>query len=132
MGYSTQKRTWIIRYFEQNPDKEICVNDIHRFLLENDIQTNITTIYRYLEQLVEQGTVLKSVNGMKEMATFRYMNGKQGCCDHLHLKCLKCGKIQHRDCGFMDEIARHIGLEHGFVIDCKASYLAGLCNDCRQ
>lgn len=130
MGYSTQKRTWIIQYLEQNKDKEVCVNDIHEFLLQNDIQTNVTTIYRYLDRLVEQGTVLKSVNGIKETATFRYIDGEEDCLSHLHLKCVKCGKIQHLDCGFMNEIARHIGFEHGFKIDCKASYLAGVCRNC--
>lgn len=132
MGYSTKKRAWILQYFSENPDKDVCVNDIYEFLLENDIEINVTTIYRYLDKLVEQGIVLKTIHGKKEQATFQYMNGKEECCHHLHMKCQKCGRILHLDCGFMSEIVEHIGKGHGFVINCKDSYIAGVCRECSQ
>ncbi len=130
-GYATKRRAWILQYLEENQDKDICVNDIYDFLKENDVEVNVTTIYRYLDKLVEQGVVLKTVHGKKEQATYQYMNGKEGCCHHLHMKCRKCGKIEHLDCGFMSEIIEHIGKQHGFMIDCKESYIAGLCSSCR-
>lgn len=131
-GYSTKKRTWILQYFSDNPDRDICVNDIHEFLAENEMDVNVTTIYRYLDKLVEQGIVLKTVHGKKEQATFQFMNGRKECCHHLHMKCKGCGRIQHLDCGFMAEIAEHIGEEHGFVIDCRNSYITGLCRECNR
>lgn len=132
IGYSTEKRAWILKYFEEHQDREVCVNDILRFLEKNGINVNITTIYRNLDKLIEQGMVLKTVHGKKEQATFQYIKGKEGCCQHLHMKCKLCGKIWHLDCGFMKEIASHIGEEHGFVIDCKESYIAGVCRSCNQ
>lgn len=131
-GYSTKKRAWILRYFEENPDREVSVNDIHDFLQQNELDVNVTTIYRYLDKLVEQGMVLKTLHGKKEQATYQYMNGRKECGHHLHLKCRKCGKIKHLDCGFMNEIASHIGKEHGFLIDCRESYLTGLCRECSE
>lgn len=130
-GYSTKKRTWILQYLEENQDKDISVNDIREFLIENGMEVNVTTIYRYLDKLVEQGVVLKTVHGKKEQATYQYMNGKEGCSHHLHMKCRKCGKIEHLDCGFMSEIIEHVGMQHGFIIDCKESYIAGVCSLCR-
>lgn len=129
-GYATKKRTRILKYFEENPDKDVCVNDIYEYLKTNDMNVNVTTIYRYLDKLVEQGVVLKTVHGKKEQATYQYMEGRMGCCHHLHMKCRKCGKIQHLDCGFMEEIMKHMGQEHGFVIDCRKSYIAGVCREC--
>ena len=129
-GYSTKKRTWILQYFSEHPDQDVCVNDIHEFLKGNAMDVNITTIYRYLDKLVEQGIVLKTVHGRKEQATYQYMDGRLECCHHLHMKCKECGRIQHLDCGFMKEIAEHIGEEHGFVIDCRDSVITGLCREC--
>lgn len=132
IGYATKKRAWIIKYFAQNPDRDICVNEIYEYLNENGMDMNITTIYRNIDKLVEQGVVLKTVHGKKEQATYQYMKGKEGCIHHLHMKCEKCGRILHLDCGFMSEIVEHIGNEHGFMIDCRNSYIAGLCKECRE
>lgn len=130
-GYSTRRREEILRFFSENPDREAGVNEIYDFLIERSVKVNITTIYRYLDRLVEQGVVLKTVHGKKEQATYQFMNGREECGYHLHLKCTQCGRIQHLDCGFMREIQTHVGMEHGFVIDCRQSFLSGLCKDCR-
>lgn len=130
-GYSTKKRTYILNYFAEHPDREIGVNELHSYLLENEQEANVTTIYRYLDRLVDQGIVFKTVHGSKTQATYHYMDGKEECCRHLHLKCKVCGKIQHLDCGFMEEIVEHISGDHGFDIDCRDSYLAGICRECR-
>ncbi len=131
-GYSTRKREEILRFFSENPDREVGVNEIYEYLIERSARANVSTIYRYLDRLVEQGIVFKTVHGRKEQATYQYMNGRKECFHHLHLKCSKCGKIQHLDCGFMKEIQAHVGMEHGFVIDCQNSFLTGLCSDCRD
>ena len=54
------------------------------------------------------------------------------CSHHLHMHCVKCGKVFHLNCSFMDEIAHHLNEEHGFVIDCEKSVLMGLCEECRK
>lgn len=129
-GYATRKREWILKFLADNPDREVGVNEINEFLTDNSIEVNLTTIYRYLDRLVEQGIVLKTAHGKKEQATYQYINGKAECGHHLHMKCTGCGKVMHLDCGFMEEIAAHVRLEHGFTIDCKNSYLMGLCRNC--
>ena len=50
---------------------------------------------------------------------------------HLHLKCVKCGKIIHLECHFMEEISHHIEESHGFTLQCKNSILYGVCKECK-
>lgn len=131
-SYSTKKKSSILHFFEDNPDQEVGVHEVHDFLTNQNMEMNLTTVYRNLDKLVEQGIVIKSVHGKKEQATYRYLKGREGCSQHLHLKCTRCGMIMHLDCEFMREIAEHIQVDHGFLIDCRESYIAGLCAGCRQ
>ena len=48
----------------------------------------------------------------------------------LHLKCVRCGRIYHLDCHFMDEVRAHLMAEHGFTLQCEGSVLYGLCRSC--
>lgn len=131
-SYSTKKKASIMQYFENNPDKEVGVHDLYEYLMEQELEMNLTTVYRNLDKLVEQGVVVRSVHGKKDQATYRYLKGREGCSHHLHLKCKNCGYIMHLDCGFMKEIAKHIEGDHGFMIDCKESYITGLCAQCSE
>ena len=46
-------------------------------------------------------------------------------------KCVKCGKIIHLECHFMEEISHHIEESHGFTLQCKNSILYGVCKECK-
>ena len=93
---------------------------------------NITTIYRYLDKLAKEGTVMKYVAEKGSQAVYQYVEMGHHCEEHLHLKCVSCGCIIHLECAFMDEIAEHILKDHGFTLQCKNSIIYGLCRECRK
>ena len=130
-SYSTEKRAKILKYLENHSDDDVCVKDIEEHLRDNDgISVNVTTIYRYLDKLAKDGQILKhsSENGMN--TTFQYIKSEHSCHNHLHMKCSNCGKIQHMDCGFMDEFKKHMYEHHRFILECKTSMLYGICEAC--
>ena len=63
---------------------------------------------------------------------FQYVDEGRHCREHLHLKCVQCGRIYHLDCHFMDEVRAHLMAEHGFTLQCEGSVLYGLCRYCAQ
>ena len=93
--------------------------------------SSLTTIYRYLDRLEKDGTVIRYVSGQGSQAAYQYVEQGKGCCDHLHLQCVKCGRIYHLDCAFMKEISEHIEKDHGFELQCRNSVLYGICKDCK-
>jgi Fur family ferric uptake transcriptional regulator len=129
-GYSTQKREKIMQYLQDNRDRTVTIGDIVLYLQGVGLTVNISTIYRYLEKLEQQGLLLKTVNGKREQSSFQYIGDRDECHNHLHMKCQMCGTVFHLDCGFMEEIAGHIMKEHGFSINCQDSYLTGICAQC--
>lgn len=130
-GYATASRKRILDFLKKNSDRTVTVADIDGYLKECDSEVNITTIYRYLDKLAGEGTVIKYVAEKGGKAVYQYVEQGHRCDEHLHIKCVKCGCIVHLECDFMDEIAEHILRDHGFALQCKNSILYGTCEKCR-
>lgn len=130
-GYATASRKRILEFLKSNSDRAVTATDIATYLKENDSEVNITTIYRYLDKLANEGTVIKYVAEKGSKAVYQYVEQGHRCEEHLHLKCVKCGCIIHLECAFMHEISEHIEKDHGFVLQCKNSILYGICRKCR-
>lgn len=131
-GYTTTSRTKILEFLKNNCDRTVKVSDIQKYLINTGHEVNITTIYRYLDKLSNDGTVMKYVSEKGTQAVYQYIDLGLHCENHLHLQCTKCGAIFHLDCSFMSEIAEHILAEHGFAIQCKNSIIYGLCPKCQD
>lgn len=128
--YSTAKRAVIAQFFKDNYDKAVSVHDIMEYLKEQSISINKSSIYRYLDKLVEKNQILKFVADKGNMTLYQYTGEKSECSEHLHIQCVKCGKVSHLDCEFMNEFNLHLKNEHGHNLLCEKSILYGNCNSC--
>jgi Fur family ferric uptake transcriptional regulator len=131
IGYATASRKKILEFLQECEDRSVTAADVAVYLKEQNSEVNLTTIYRYLDKLAKDGTILKYVAEKGSQSAYQYVRPERHCEEHLHMKCVKCGKIIHLDCRFMDEITRHILEEHEFSLQCKNSVLYGICRECR-
>lgn len=131
-GYATVSRKKILDFLKQSSERTVTAAEISAYLKEQDSEVNITTIYRYLDKLEREGTVMKYLAEKGSQAGYQYVELGHRCEEHLHLKCMECGRIIHLECAFMEEIAEHIRRDHGFLLQCKNSILYGTCGECRQ
>ena len=132
-NYTTVSHTMMLKYLSDNRNKLITVNELAEFLRNNNVEVNLSTIYRFLNKLSDSGDVMKYVAKKGEMSSFQYIarpDKEHDCRKHLHLQCVKCGGIVHLDCDFMKEIEGHIIAHHGFRLQCEASVLYGICSKC--
>ena len=131
-GYTTASRKKILEYLIENHNRTLTASDIAAYLKECGNEVNITTVYRYLDKLEKEGTVMKYVAEKGSQATYQYVEAGHDCDGHLHLQCIKCGQVIHLECHFMHEILEHVEKEHGFVMQCKNSIIYGMCNTCKS
>ena len=132
-SYSTISNTKIMKYMEENRDRLVTVSDVEKYLISENIEVNISTIYRFLNKLCNGGEVIKYVAKKGEMSSFQYVGqGADRCKNHIHLQCTGCGSVIHLECGFMEEIKSHIMEHHGFALQCESSVLYGLCKKCKE
>lgn len=131
-GYKTKNRKQILEFLKMKKDCSVSVAEIKENMEKIGCHVNLSTIYRYMDKLVEEGSVMKYLSEKGEKAGFQYVEPEHNCHHHLHLQCVKCGKIIHLNCYFMEEIQVYIEEYHGFTIQCDNSILYGTCQNCKK
>ncbi len=131
-GYKTENRRRILEYLIEHSNTTVSVKEIYDHLENNGCSVNLTTIYRFLNKLESEERIIPYHSEKGEKTTYQYVADEHHCAEHLHLKCIKCGKILHLDCQFMSDISNHIAKHHDFSIQCKNSIIYGECKECRE
>lgn len=129
--YRTRQRELILEYLIQNSNRHICADDIVAHLKQRGTAVGKSTVYRYLDKLVEQNAVRKYVWEEGKSACYQYAPPNNACTHHFHLKCTACGQLLHMECSWLNEVAEHVSQEHQFKIDQSKTVLYGLCSQCR-
>ena len=129
-NYRTKCKDGIMEYLEKNKEQSFCAYDIHSYLQNQDMQVNITTIYRNLDKLTDQGILMKYKTSEDESFRYQYVKPHGNCQEHLHMQCRGCGKVLHLECSFMKELSGHLKAHHRFSLECTGSVLIGLCEKC--
>lgn len=131
--YNTKQREEILSFMKSMVGEHITVNDICRYFADTGTKVGITTIYRHLEKLVEEGVVKKYTLDNTTAACFEYIDTQNECkqngCNHL--KCIKCGRLIHLHCDELQLTEKHIFEHHKFKLDMTRTILYGLCQDCQ-
>ena len=130
--YQTKSRQMILDYLIRNKDRAVHVSDIIRHMDQEECSVNKTTVYRYLDKLCAEHIVIKYPDLNSDKAVFQFAGEEKKCTEHLHLKCIRCGKVVHLDCDFMDEFKEHLYKDHGFRLHCSGDMLHGICQDCEN
>lgn len=130
-SYNTKARKYILDFLEKNTDVTVSATDIYEYVTSKDESINRATVYRYLNKLEEEKRVIKFSEAPSKKAVYQIVKN-HGCEGHLHIKCVKCGKLLHLDCGFMDELMEHLSQKHEFSLECSGSILYGICKECNQ
>lgn len=132
MVYRTKAKEEIRKFVLERQDKHFTVADISRHLEEKMIHMNITTIYRNLDKLIEEGILMKFKNTNEDFTVYQYRQEGENCESHLHLQCDTCGKTIHTTHSFMEKLSKDMMEEYGFNLECKESVLIGRCESCKK
>jgi len=125
--YSTKQKCEIIEIIRDFGDKHFTAEEVKQKIQNAGGTVGISTVYRNLDKLVKEGTLQKYASMTGESACYR-MAGS--CCEHFHLKCISCGKLEHLSCAHLEVISEHVLTEHGFSIDASRTVFYGLCREC--
>ncbi len=131
--YKTKQGEIILDYVKSRAGKHISAADIKEYFIKEDISIGLTTIYRHLSKLEEEGKIKKYVLDNSNSACFEYVDSENSCQEIcFHLKCEACDKLIHFDCGFLKDMDKHILEEHEFYLNPKKTVYYGLCKSCKN
>lgn len=131
-SYKTKQRDQILDCLIRNKDHHITADEIMSVLERDNTPVGRTTVYRYLDKLISQGSVRKFFIEGGKRACYQYMDQNEACSEHYHLKCVGCGQLFHLKCEYLDELDSHIIDHHSFKVDHSKTVLYGCCGDCAK
>ena len=136
--YNTLSRQALLEFFRANPDRQFTADMLCEALSGGRDGAGIarSTLYRQLSTLCEAGLIQKfdgtDPATKSPVRYYQACGAERECAHHFHLKCLRCGELQHLECDRTAHLLGHILDEHQFRVDCGKSILFGLCTECAQ
>lgn len=128
--YRTVGREKLLRFLSGHPDRQFTAEEIG-IAVHGDAAAQ-SSVYRHLSELCAKDVVRKFRDEGASRCKYQYVGETCDCRNHFHAKCIRCGVIEHLDCGDSAVFVRHLLTEHGFSIDCGQSLLYGVCAQCRK
>lgn len=132
--YQTKQMSELLTFLRSVPGSHVTVNDICDHFKKEGIAMGMTTVYRNLERMVEQGVVAKYITEGSGGACFEYI-GEQDNCElpaYYHCMCEKCGKLIHLQCVEVANLGQHMLDHHDFKMDSLRTVFYGICSECRK
>lgn len=124
--YNTKQKELILNIIKKQK-KEFTVKDIYN---EVKNKTGLTTVYRLIDKLVEEGIVTKNI-GKDNKTKYIYLEKCEEE-NHFYLKCKNCKTMKHVDCDCIKELLNHILINHKFTADKKNIIINGICENCQK
>ena len=130
-SYKTKQRSRILDYIKENKNAHITADTIIDHFKKCENPVSKATVYRYLDNLVEENIIRKFLSpDANQAACYQYVEDNIECEKHYHMKCTKCGNLVHLDCDELIELSNHILKEHKFKLDPCRTILYGVCENC--
>ena len=125
-GYRLTPQRMMILEAVEAADDHISADEIYSRVCNRYPHLNISTVYRTLELLKEQGLVTKTDMGDGRV---RYHSIRKG--HHHHLVCQNCGCIIDLDEEVLLPLKDALSLDYGFSADLKHLAIFGRCGKCQ-
>ena len=125
----TRQRRVVAEVIEGAP-QHLDANEILE--LAQKIDPNITrvTVYRTLELLKTQGLIDEL--DLLHLRGHRHFYESHGPRDHIHVACLRCGKVREVESDLYEQLKEQIARDCGIEISVARTEIGGLCEDCRR
>lgn len=122
---STRQRTAVSAALATTDDFK-SAQDLHAMLREQGVAVGLTTVYRTLQALADDGQVdvLRTPEG--ESVYRRCQTDSH----HHHLVCRQCGRTVEVEGPAVEQWAEQVGSQHGFADVSHTVEIFGVCPDC--
>jgi Fur family ferric uptake transcriptional regulator len=124
----TRQRRVVVQVMESAP-RHMDASEI--FDLAHQIDPNITrvTVYRTLDMLKGHGLIDEL--DLLHLRGHRHYYESHGPRDHIHVACIRCGKVREFESELYEQLIQQIARDCGLEITIARTEVGGLCAACR-
>ena len=121
---NTWQKTAVLEQLS-NTDEFVSAQELHQKISQSGKKLGLTTVYRALPEMVEQG-MADSLSISDGEMRYRICTPEH----HHHLICRLCGKTVEFDMPGFEELALQVAKANGFTELSHEIELFGVCKDC--
>lgn len=121
---NTWQKTAVLEQLS-NTDEFVSAQELHQKISQSGKKLGLTTVYRALTEMVEQG-MADSLSISDGEMRYRICTPEH----HHHLICRVCGKTVEFDMPGFEELAIEVAKANGFTELSHEIELFGVCKDC--
>ena len=128
--YQTRQQEAVCALFASRPEDCLTAEEAYQALFKAGSDVSKTTVYRAITRLCESGELRRyAPQESGESAHYQLNRCRES---HLHIRCVRCGAMEHLHCGEIDLFKEHLSHHHGFSLDEGRTLLYGLCAACQN
>src|SRR5271156_4869015 len=125
----TRQRRVILEVMDA-AEQHLDVDQILERARKIDPGVHLVTVYRTIDLLKKQGLIDEL--DLLHLRGDRHYYESHGPRDHIHVACMKCGKVREFESELYEEIKRQISRDCGIEITVCRTEVGGVCDDCRK
>jgi len=95
-----------------------------------DRRVHRVTVYRTLELLKRYGLIDEL--DLLHLRGHQHFYESHGPQDHIHVACLRCGKVREFESGLFEQLKKQIAHDCGMQITITRTEIGGYCENCRK
>lgn len=125
MAYNTEQKKAILDLLGSHPQRQFTAEEIAEALSG---EVGVSTVYRRMPDLVKSGLVKRFEVGRKSV--YQAVTCAHRA-EHLHMKCLGCGRLLHLSHDLSEQISCMISGDCAFSVSEAQTVLFGKCGECK-
>lgn len=129
---NTRQRQVILDCLKGLADKHVTADELTELVHEKSPNIGRATVYRFLNQLHDEGTAKKYTLPDGAGFCWQYVDEHSKCHCHYHLKCNSCGEVTHLESELLDSLSESLKKTDGFEIDQGDTVFYGKCSKCQN
>jgi Fe2+ or Zn2+ uptake regulation protein len=125
----TSQRRALIQVIENAP-RHLDADEILDRAKKIDANITRVTVYRTLELLKHQGLIDEL--DLLHLRGHRHFYESHGPRDHIHVACIRCGKVREVESPLYEELMQQIASDCDLEVTIARTEVGGICGDCQK
>ena len=123
----TRQRRAILQVMDEAAE-HLDVDQILERAQKLDPEVHLVTVYRTIDLLKKEGLIDEL--DLLHLRGDRHYYESHGPRDHIHVACLRCGKVREFESKLYEQLKNQIARDFGMKVTVSRTEVGGYCSDC--
>ncbi|HXY01624.1 MAG TPA: Fur family transcriptional regulator [Candidatus Limnocylindrales bacterium] len=123
----TRQRRVILQVMD-SAEQHLDVDQILDAAQKIDPEVHLVTVYRTIDLLKREGLIDEL--DLLHLRGDRHYYETHGPRDHIHVACLRCGKVREFESRLYEQLKEQISRDCGIQVTVSRTEVGGICHDC--